>query len=238
MLRMMGRCLMFILLSAVVILITADRVNVRLVGGHSHCAGTVEVLHRGQWGTVCDIFWDMADTAVVCRELDCGEPVDALGNAHFGQGSGPIWMFSVRCVGSESTLKDCGSAGWDQSNCNHDKDAGVICSGTTVSVSLVDGSNSCAGRVEVYYRGRWGTVCDDHWDIADAAVVCRELDCGMAVNATSYADFVQGSGPISMALVGCSRSETALKLNCWSDSRSDFDDVEEESNKEGVHLAQ
>ncbi len=106
-----------------------DRVNVRLVGGHSRCAGTVEVLHRGQWGTVCDIAWDLVDAAVVCRELDCGEPVDVLANAHFGPGSGPVWMGFVRCVGSESTLKDCGSAGWDQSYCDHAKDAGVICSG-------------------------------------------------------------------------------------------------------------
>ncbi|KAL0195672.1 hypothetical protein M9458_009244, partial [Cirrhinus mrigala] len=67
----------------------------------------VEVLHRGQWGTVCDDFWHMADAAVVCRELDCGEPVDALTDAHFGEGSGPVWVSYVMCTGSESTLKNC-----------------------------------------------------------------------------------------------------------------------------------
>jgi len=102
---------------------------VRLVGGRSRCAGRVEVLHRGQWGTVCDFAWDMTDAAVVCRELDCGEPVDALGDAHFGLGSGPIWMDLVLCTGSESTLKNCGTAGWNIHACTHNYDAGVICSG-------------------------------------------------------------------------------------------------------------
>ncbi len=103
--------------------------NLRLVNGHSRCAGRVEVLHSGQWGTVCDLFWDLADAAVVCKELDCGEPVDVLSEAHFGQGSGPVWRSHVRCVGSESNLKDCASAGWYKSYCDHTRDAGVICSG-------------------------------------------------------------------------------------------------------------
>ncbi len=100
-----------------------------MVNGGSRCAGRVEVLHRGQWGTVCDDYWDMSDAAVVCRELDCGEPVDALGDAHFGPGSGPIWMTIVFCPGSQSTLKSCGSRGWEKHDCDHYRDAGVICSG-------------------------------------------------------------------------------------------------------------
>ncbi len=101
----------------------------RLVDGNNPCAGRVEALHRGQWGTVCGYGWDMTEAAVVCRELDCGEPVDALGGAHFGPGSGPIWSHVKLCNGSESTLKSCASAEVDFYDCDHTKDAGVICSG-------------------------------------------------------------------------------------------------------------
>ena len=47
---------------------------------------------------------------------------------------------------------------------------------TDGDVRLQDGrlSNEI-GRVEVCMAGQWGLVCDDHWDDADASVVCRQL---------------------------------------------------------------
>ena len=41
-------------------------------------------------------------------------------------------------------------------------------------VRLMDG-DKYGGRVEVCSGGLWGTVCDDHWDITEAFVVCRQL---------------------------------------------------------------
>ncbi len=112
-----------------------DSVSVRLVNGNNPCAGRVEVYKDGQWGTVCDDGWDIADAAVVCRELDCGTAVKATYDAHFGQGSGSILMSDVECSGSETALKDCRSDSQYAKYCKHNYDAGVVCSGKLLQTS-------------------------------------------------------------------------------------------------------
>ncbi|XP_072549824.1 scavenger receptor cysteine-rich domain-containing protein DMBT1-like [Salminus brasiliensis] len=186
--------------------ITVDGLNVRLVSGAGTCSGRVEVYYKGQWGTVCDDDWDMRDGDVVCRQMGCGVAISVHSSAHFGQGRGPILLDDVGCSGTERSITECRHAGSGNHNCNHGEDAGVTCS----DIRLVNGSNNCGGRVEVYHDGQWGTVCGNNWDMNDAEVVCRQMGCGRAVRALHSADFGQGSGPIILDDVGCSGSESNL----------------------------
>ena len=66
------------------------------MNGASPQEGTVEIYHRGLWGTVCDDAWDMDESTVVCRQIGCGLGRPVL-EAHFGSGSGPVWMDEVQC---------------------------------------------------------------------------------------------------------------------------------------------
>ncbi|NWU56002.1 DMBT1 protein, partial [Dromas ardeola] len=166
------------------------------------CAGRVEVQHDGRWGTVCDDDWGLPDAAVVCRQLGCGAALAAPPGAWFGEGSGPIWLNGLRCRGTEERLVLCRHRGWRPHVCAHEEDASAVCSGrvctdtphpwlpgaapvlTPVSLPgaptlrLVGATGRCAGRLEIFHDGHWGTVCDDLWGLPDAAVVCRQLGCG------------------------------------------------------------
>ena len=107
--------------------------QIRLAGGSTKWQGRVEILHAGVWGTVCDDHWTQAEAEAVCRQLGhtggiavAGRGLDAR---FFGAGQGPIWLDEVACPTDFplSSLSSCSHDQWGRSDCDHNEDAGVIC---------------------------------------------------------------------------------------------------------------
>ncbi|XP_036240685.1 T-cell differentiation antigen CD6 [Molothrus ater] len=177
----------------------------RLVGGRSRCEGRVELEQEGTWGTVCDDGWDISDADVVCRQLRCGRAVRAPGNATFGRGRGPILRDEVQCQGHERDLWECPAM--LEHDCSHKEDAGVVCS-EHQEWRLSGGRDGCAGRVEVFFRGTWSTVCNSTWYDTEATVLCRTLGCGDVLQRPAFTHTLPGKmtymcGSLQPSLAQC-----------------------------------
>ncbi|KAM6121466.1 LOW QUALITY PROTEIN: scavenger receptor cysteine-rich type 1 protein M130-like [Pterocles gutturalis] len=191
------------------IICSPNSTSLRLVGGGSRCNGRVEIFQHGTWGRVLDDQWDMQEASVVCRQLWCGEAVRAYNPPKPERGTGPVGLRGVRCAGHEANLTLCNTSLPESAlAAGVVEDVGVICWGSR-RVRLVNRAGRCAGRVEIYHQGSWGSVCDDGWDLSDATVVCFQLRCGGAVEAVGSAQFGEGSGQMWLDGVNCS-AEAAL----------------------------
>ena len=111
----------------------------------------------------------------------------------------------------------------------------IIAAGPTLTdgdvrlINPADNTNM-SGRLEVYYQGQWGTVCDDLFDNNAAMVVCRQLGLNpTGAIAVTRAGFGQGVDPIWLDNVDCTGSEENIDScphNAWgSHNCAHFEDA-------------
>ncbi|XP_036439512.1 scavenger receptor cysteine-rich type 1 protein M130-like isoform X2 [Colossoma macropomum] len=87
------------------------------------------------------------------------------------------------------------------------------------SVRLVDGAGRCSGRLEVKAHQSWTTVCEASFDLQDAEVVCRELDCGPPLTLQG-ALYGEGKHPFGNKEFQCKGTENRL-LTCSTSDREE-----------------
>ncbi|XP_032868883.1 neurotrypsin-like [Amblyraja radiata] len=104
-------------------------------------------------------------------------------------GSPAPWCFYRRTSGSVS---------WAECDCRHG------------AVRLSGGASPREGRVELFWDGEWGTICDTTWDSRDATVACRQLGLSEIGVGRRNSPFGPGLGPVHMAMVHCDGDEVAL----------------------------
>ncbi|KAK7933217.1 hypothetical protein WMY93_004113 [Mugilogobius chulae] len=208
--------------SSVASVVCSDSLNIRLVGGADHCSGRVEVRMGSGWGSVCGANWGVEKAETLCELLQCGQAVNISTVLH--RGTGPVSDPAPSCFSSVQNLKDCLNSGVPRTTCAQNNDASVVCA---AQIRLMGGSNSCSGRVELFYKGEWGTVCDDDWGMEEAGVVCAQLGCGISVSVSSGSSFGRGKGQIWLDNMQCKGTESVLTQcahNGWGNHNCGHDE--------------
>lgn len=99
------------------------------IGNDYQGSGRAEVYMNGQWGTICNIYWEDVDASTFCRQLPDYVGGFEASPAVVGEPNQPIWMSRVECRGKEKSFLDC-EVSWDPLHtrrCFHNHDAGVMC---------------------------------------------------------------------------------------------------------------
>ncbi|XP_071004400.1 T-cell differentiation antigen CD6-like isoform X2 [Oncorhynchus clarkii lewisi] len=172
-----------------------------------HCSGVVEVLHRGLWRPVTFDLGSAEWAKVVediCTNLSCGAVYELRQNGTATLNYSSSTCLS-QCVYRELLVENCTELSYtDCSNLTE-----ITCGHQ--AVRLAGGSHHCEGRVELWREEKWGTVCDDSWDLRDGGVVCAQLGCGSALNVSGEdGSFEAGVGQVLLDEVNCGGSERNL----------------------------
>ena len=108
------------------------------------------------------------------------------------------------------------------------------------ALRLADGEGNFSGRVEVFYKGEWGTVCDDGFDMTDGLVICRSLGFKRILRLPHWSEFGRGYGRIWVDQLNCSGTESSIQqcpANKWGDHDcSHFEDVAVHCTSECVYI--
>ncbi|XP_074647771.1 lysyl oxidase homolog 2-like [Tubulanus polymorphus] len=205
--------------------------DVLLIGGKSPNEGNVLIYHNHDWGFVCDDYWDIKDSTVVCRQLGFSGVESTTVGGQFKQvrRRRRIWLDDVRCTGEENKLNQCNASRWGRHNCIASEAAGVICRqkeelppmdspvdqikppDLDYKIRLEGGRDESEGYVLVFMDGVKGTICaDENWGLLNARVVCQELNRGYGRGINNDAFYGGANLPKLISGIRCRGDESRL----------------------------
>ena len=84
---------------------------------------------------------------------------------------------------------------------------------TNGSLKLVGGTAPHNGRLEISYKGRYGTICDDGFESVDGKVACHQLGFAGLHSLNSTTHYEEGIGQIWLESLHCQPTDLFL-ANC------------------------
>ncbi|XP_070644765.1 antigen WC1.1-like isoform X2 [Bos indicus] len=85
-----------------------------------------------------------------------------------------------------------------------------------LALRMVSEDHQCAGWLEVFYNGTWGSVCCSPMEDITVSMICRQLGCGDTGTLNSSVGLREGSRPRWVDGIRCQKTDTSL-WQCPSD---------------------
>ena len=85
-----------------------------------------------------------------------------------------------------------------------------------LALRMVSEDQQCAGWLEVFYNGTWGSVCHSPMEDITVSMICRQLGCGDSGSLNSSVALREGSRLRWVDGIRCRKTDTSL-WQCPSD---------------------
>ncbi|XP_060788373.1 scavenger receptor cysteine-rich type 1 protein M130-like isoform X2 [Neoarius graeffei] len=182
------------------------------------CHGKVEVCSNENCMDLCADTWMEEQSGMLCKSLGCGM---AITQNYNGMKKSGVNLTSVHCSQTAENFSQCNFFKLNTSFCQNT--AYVFCTGS-VKAELHDPRDKCAGNLQLFYSGKWQSVCTDVNQETQNAI-CTNLGCGEAVSFNKSINMFNSYGLTSITcqdgnISNCDFSNTKVQrcqvgsLNC------------------------
>ena len=79
-----------------------------------------------------------------------------------------------------------------------------------LALRMVSEDQQCAGWLEVFYNGTWGSVCRSPMEDITVSMICSQLGCGDSGSLNTSVGLREGSRPRWVDLIQCRKTDTSL----------------------------
>jgi deleted-in-malignant-brain-tumors protein 1 len=191
--------------------------NVRLTGVPNIAAGRVEVYHKERWNSVCIALIQLDISNFVCYILGYEVAYVVQYTPLLESGKRTVQVDSVTCYTLGGAHRSqCIPVVREQYNCTSGTQPEVYCDLDVRVANPVSTNTTLSGRLEVFFDGEWGTVCNHEWDMEDATVACRQLGYSHADSAYPSICYGDSSKKIWMSEMRCRGNEVGLQHCAFS----------------------
>ncbi|XP_066015734.1 uncharacterized protein [Pocillopora verrucosa] len=165
--------------------------------------GTMEIYTNSSWKKLCTSTWNKVEVDLTCMAMGYSNSSD-YGRWYEDSGNVSETSTNFNCT---TTLTKC-----EESFSNKLQ----FCK---VPVRLNGANVEYGGRVEVFYKGKWGKICTNGWDFNDAQVICRQLGFEEALAEFIGSNVEDGNITSVMVDVSCNGEEVELASCARTDGK-------------------